>query len=71
MITVTKINQQKILLNIDLIESITSSPDTIIQLVNGKNIIVLDTPEEIKQKIIEFRRQIGRLSNQQKSNSDI
>lgn len=58
MISVTKINRTKLLLNADLIETVISSPDTIIQLTTGKSIIVLESPEEIRDKVIEFRRQI-------------
>ena len=58
MISVTKLNGDGILLNSDLIEMIVQSPDTIIHLNNGKIIMVLDSPEDIKQKIIDFRRRI-------------
>ena len=58
MISVTKLNGDEILLNSDLIEMIVQSPDTIIHLNNGKIIMVLDSPEDIKQKIIDFRRRI-------------
>ncbi|NQS98109.1 MAG: flagellar FlbD family protein [candidate division Zixibacteria bacterium] len=58
MISLTKINGQAIMVNSDLIESLTQSPDTIIHFTNGKHLMVQETPEEIKEKVIEFRREI-------------
>ena len=40
MVELTKYNEQKFLLNCDLIETIEETPDTVITLVNGKKIIV-------------------------------
>ena len=51
----TKINGQAIMVNSDLIEIVTQSPDTIIQFTNGKHLMIRETPEEIKRKVIEFR----------------
>lgn len=56
MIKVTRINNSEIIINSDLIEFIESSPDTIISLVDGKKIIVKDTPDEVIQKVAKFRR---------------
>jgi len=58
MINLTRINREEIILNSDLIESISRSPDTIILLTTGKTLMVLESPEEIKKKVIEFRRLI-------------
>ena len=58
MISLTKINREKIMLNADLIESVSSAPDTVVLLTSGKSIMVLESPQEIREKIIEFRRQI-------------
>ena len=58
MISLTKINGQAIMVNSDLIESVIQSPDTIIQFTNGNHLIIRETPEEIKEKVIAFRREI-------------
>lgn len=47
------------LLNPDLIESVTSNPDTSILLTSGKTLIVLETMDEIRQKIMQYRREIS------------
>ncbi len=56
MIKVTRINNSEIIINSDLIEFVESSPDTIISLTDGKKIIVKETPDEVIQKVVLFRR---------------
>lgn len=58
MIPLTKIKGERIWVNQDLIETISSSPDTVIMLTNGKAILVQETPEEVRDKVIAFRRQV-------------
>ncbi len=55
MIKVTRINDSKIVINSDLIEFVESSPDTIISLIDGKKIIVKESPDEIINKVARFR----------------
>jgi len=64
MILVNKINQQEIIVNSDLIESIEFSPHAVISLTSGTKVIVDATPEEIIRKIVEFRREINRRSTE-------
>ena len=56
MVNLEKTNGEKIIVNADEIEVIEYSYDTIINLKSGKKIIVKQTPEEVKEKIIEYRR---------------
>lgn len=56
MIKVTRINNSELIINSDLIEFVESSPDTIISLTDGKKIIVKETPDEVIQKVVLFRR---------------
>ena len=60
MILVTKKNKEKtkFLLNHTKIERIHPSYDTIIELENGKKIIVDETPEEIANRIIDFYSEV-------------
>lgn len=41
------------------IEIIEKTPDTVLCLVSGKRIIVEESPDEIIDRIIDYRRQIG------------
>jgi flagellar protein FlbD len=45
-------------LNADLLESIEATPDTVLTLVDGRRIVVSDTPDEIADRIIEFRASV-------------
>jgi flagellar protein FlbD len=45
-------------LNADLLESIEATPDTVLTLVDGRRIVVADSPDEIADRIIEFRASI-------------
>ena len=58
MIELTRINGKKFMLNHNLIEIYESTPDTVIKLNDGTKYIVVEKPEEIRAKIVEFSRQI-------------
>jgi flagellar protein FlbD len=60
MIQVTRINRNKLVLNSDLIEQIESTPDTVIHLVNGQKLVVLESADEIVKRVVEFRRMLVR-----------
>lgn len=59
MIQVTKLDHSEILLNSDLIEHIEETPDTVIVLVTGQAFRVRESMEQLRQKIIDFRRSSG------------
>lgn len=56
MIFLTKLGGKEILLNEDMIESVSQNPDTIVLLSNGHSYIVQETMEEIVDKVIAFNR---------------
>jgi flagellar protein FlbD len=45
-------------LNCDLIEHIESTPDTVITLVNNQKLTVLETADEILERIRAYRRSV-------------
>ena len=59
MILVKKINQQEIIVNCELIETIEFSPHAVISLTSGEKIIVDEGPEGIIRKVIEYKRAIN------------
>jgi flagellar protein FlbD len=59
MIPVTRLDGCAILLNEDLIETIEQTPDTVLSLVNGHKLMVRDHPEQLVQRVIEFRRVVA------------
>ncbi len=56
MIFLTKLDGKEFLLNEQLIETVTETPDTVIVLSNGHSCIVRESMREIRNKIIEYNR---------------
>jgi len=64
MITVTKLNGRPMSLNPDLIERIETAPDTHIHLRNDTRYIVLESLEEITERILHYRASVIVLAGQ-------
>jgi flagellar protein FlbD len=58
MIMLTRINGQTMAVNSDLIKLIEASHDTVITLLTGEKVVVLENTEEVISRIINFRRAI-------------
>ena len=58
MIRLTRLNNQALTVNSDLIKFVEQSPDTLITLVNGEKIVVRESAEEVLARIVEFRRSV-------------
>ncbi|NJN92614.1 MAG: flagellar FlbD family protein [Anaerolineales bacterium] len=58
MIKVTRLNHSELWVNAELIEFVEATPDTVISLVNNTKIIAKESPQEIVEAIIAYRRQI-------------
>ncbi|MDP9054349.1 MAG: flagellar FlbD family protein [Acidobacteriota bacterium] len=58
MIRVTRLNQSSILLNSDLIEQIESTPDTLITLINAQKLTVLESSDEILDRVRAWRKSL-------------
>ncbi len=50
MILVHRLRGEPMFLNDDLIETIEATPDTVVTLVDGKKLILADTPEELVER---------------------
>ena len=57
MIDVTKLNDTKLLVNAELIETVEETPDTVISFVTGKKIIVKESRQEVKNLVILYKRE--------------
>ncbi len=57
-IMLTRINGQTMSVNPDLIKWIEASPDTVITLLTGEKIVVLESTDDVIARIIAFRRAI-------------
>lgn len=58
MIELTTLIGKKIFVNPELIRSLETTPDTILCFTDGTRVPVRETPEEIKDKFIQFKQQI-------------
>ena len=58
MIQLTRLNNQPLVVNSDLIKTIEYAPDTVITLLNGEKIVVRETGDKILARIVEFRRRV-------------
>ena len=58
MVQLTRLNNQPLVVNSDLIKLIEKAPDTVLTLVSGEKLVVLESPEEVLEKVVEFRRMI-------------
>jgi len=56
MIKVTKYDGKEIVINAELIETIESTPDTVISLTTKNKIIVKETVEQLIEKIIAYKQ---------------
>ena len=65
MIEVTRLDGKKYWINPHQIESIECNPDVTLAMLSGKYIVVKDSPEDIINRIIEYRRQIGAFKNEE------
>lgn len=56
MIQLTRLNNVPLVLNSDLIEHVEVTPDTVVTLTTGQKIVVLETAEEVVDRVIRFRK---------------
>jgi flagellar protein FlbD len=58
MIHLTRLNNQPLTVNSDLIKFVEPSPDTLITLVTGEKIVVRESVEQVLAGILAFRRAV-------------
>jgi flagellar protein FlbD len=58
MITLTRLNHVPLIVNSDLIEHVEVTPDTVVALTTGQKFLVLESAEDVVERVIQFRRAI-------------
>ncbi len=58
MIALTRLNGHPVMVNSDLIESLEETPDTVVTLTSGNELIVRDAMVDVQRKIVAFKRAI-------------
>lgn len=56
MIQLTRLNGEKIIINVDLIETMEETPDTVVTLTTGKKYVVKERAQEIIQEVVRFKK---------------
>ena len=58
MIQLTRLNNKPLMVNSDLIKFVEQAPDTLVTLISGEKILVLDKPDEVLARIVAFRQSV-------------
>ena len=58
MIDLTRLNGHRMVVNCDLIKFAEPSPDTTISLITGEKLIVLESCDELVERILAYRSRI-------------
>ena len=58
MIHLTRLNHVPLIVNSDLIEHVEVTPDTVVALTTGQKFLVLESAEDVVERVIQFRRAI-------------
>jgi len=57
-INLSRLNKEAFLVNCDLIEFVEETPNTVISMASGRKLVVSESCEEVKRRVIEYKRQI-------------
>ena len=58
MIRLTRLSHQPIVVNAELIEYLEATPDTVISLINGQKMTVLESLDQVMAQIVNYQREI-------------
>jgi flagellar protein FlbD len=58
MIRLTRLNQQPLAVNSDLIKFVEQAHDTVLTLINGDKVVVRENVDQVLERIIQFRHSI-------------
>ena len=66
MIEITRLDNSRMVVNVEKIQSLQSTPDTVITFTNNVKMIVREPLEEVSDKIMKYHRSV----NANKSDTD-
>ena len=58
MIYLPRLNGDKVMVNVDMLEMLEETPDTVVTLTTGKKIVVKESTRQIREQVIAFRKLI-------------
>ncbi|HEX8924930.1 MAG TPA: flagellar FlbD family protein [Terriglobales bacterium] len=56
MIELTRLNHKPIVVNAELIKLVERAPDTVLTLITGDKLVVLESVEEVTDRVIRYRQ---------------
>ena len=59
MIKVTRLNNSVLTINVEMIQSLQATPDTVITFTNHDRLMVKEPVEEISQRIVDYQRAVN------------
>lgn len=65
MIEVTRLDGKHYYVNPHQIEYIEANPDTTLIMLSGKRLVVQEDYQDVYERIVEYRRQIGAFKNEE------
>ena len=60
MIKVTRLNDSVMVINVEKIQTLQATPDTVITFTNHDKIMVKEPIEELSQRIVDYQRTVNR-----------
>ncbi|MDE0965019.1 MAG: flagellar FlbD family protein [Candidatus Latescibacteria bacterium] len=61
MIRLTRLNQNELVINAEMIVFVEAIPDTILTLTSGKKIMVFEPVDTVVERIVEYKRNCNQL----------
>lgn len=58
MVRLTRINRREVVLNAELFVSLESAPETVVTLTTGEKVMVLESPDEVIERVVAYRRRV-------------
>ena len=56
MIKVTRLDNRELVVNVDHVEFIEATPETIISLTTGRKVVVRESVDEVVGRVVEYRQ---------------
>lgn len=56
MVKLSRINGAEVTVNAELIETVEATPDTIVSLTTGKKLMVVESVDQVIEKVMAYRR---------------
>ena len=56
LILLTRLDQSKLLVNLETVKYVEATPDTLITFLNGDSVMVRESLEEVERRVVEYKQ---------------